>query len=45
MEHDSPARLHLPRIRGHIDFVTLGFWVIYIGMILYVAKLILNTLP
>lgn len=45
MEHDSPARLHLPRIHGHIDLLTLGFWVVYLSMIIVAAKLILNTLP
>lgn len=45
MNHDSPARLHIPRIRFHIDYPVLIFWGVYIGGILYVAKLILNAIP
>ena len=45
MEHDSPARLQSLRIRGRIDFVTFGFWLLYLGMIIGVSVTILKLLP
>lgn len=45
MTHESPSRLHLPRIHGQILFSALLFWSLYIAGIVFVARLILKTIP
>jgi hypothetical protein len=45
MIHESPARLHIPRIHGHISFWHLTRIIAYLAGIVVCSTVILKAIP